>query len=522
MLAAPGHDLGLGRRLAGLQLDEGARRLAPFLVGPCDDGGGLDRRVLVERVLDLDRGDVLAAGDDDILGAVLELDVAVRMAHAEIAGVEPAAGEGGLRGLRVLEVALHHDIAAHHDLAERGAVARDGLHRFGIEHVEPFERRVAHALPRLQHGLLGGGQGVPVAVPVVDHGGAVALGEPVEMRHLEAGLLHAGEHGLGRRGGGGEEGHRLREVAALLGGRVEQGRHHDRRAAEMGDAMVGERVVHRLRAHLSQADMGAGDERDRPGEAPAVAVEHRQRPEIDRMAAHLPGEDVRGRQQIGAAVVIDHALGVAGRAGGVVQRDRIPLVGGHDPGEIRIAARDERLVFDAAKPLAGPVIDGVVIVDDERLRLAQRQRLPDRLRELPVRDQDLGLAMVERKRDDRRVEAGIERVEHGAAHRHAVMAFEHGRGVGQHGGDGVVLADAVAGERRGEPARAGVEVSIAAAQRAVNDRDMVRIDARGTLEEGQRRERLVVGRVAVEIGVVGGCGHAVSPPVRLSLCGPSP
>ena len=78
VLPAPRHELLAGRRLPGLQLDEGARRLAPFLVGLGHHGGGLHRRMLVERVLDLDRGNVLAAGDDDVLGAVLELDVAVR------------------------------------------------------------------------------------------------------------------------------------------------------------------------------------------------------------------------------------------------------------------------------------------------------------------------------------------------------------------------------------------------------------------------------------------------------------
>jgi hypothetical protein len=62
---------------AGLELDEGARRLAPLLVGPRDHRRLQHRRVLVERVLDLDRRDVLAARDDDVLGAVLELDVAV-------------------------------------------------------------------------------------------------------------------------------------------------------------------------------------------------------------------------------------------------------------------------------------------------------------------------------------------------------------------------------------------------------------------------------------------------------------
>ena len=40
-------------------------------------------------------------------------------------------------------------------------------------------------------------------------------------------------------------------------------------------------------------------------------------------------------------MVIDHALGVARGAGGVVERDRVPLVGGRRPGERRVAATPE-------------------------------------------------------------------------------------------------------------------------------------------------------------------------------------
>ena len=62
------------------------------------------------------------------------------------------------------------------------------------------------------------------------------------MGDLEAGLAHGGEHGLGRRRGRGEE----RTVCGrgrLLGiVGVEQRRHHDRRAAEMRDAVLGDRV----------------------------------------------------------------------------------------------------------------------------------------------------------------------------------------------------------------------------------------------------------------------------------------
>jgi hypothetical protein len=45
--------------------------------------------VLEEAVLDLDRRDVLAAGDDDVLLAVADDDVGV-LAIAAVAGMEPA------------------------------------------------------------------------------------------------------------------------------------------------------------------------------------------------------------------------------------------------------------------------------------------------------------------------------------------------------------------------------------------------------------------------------------------------
>ena len=68
-----------------------------FSSGLATTAAACDRGMLVEHVLDLDRRDVLAARDDDVLGAVLELDIAVRVQHAEIAGMEPAALEGLVR-----------------------------------------------------------------------------------------------------------------------------------------------------------------------------------------------------------------------------------------------------------------------------------------------------------------------------------------------------------------------------------------------------------------------------------------
>src|SRR4029453_18083314 len=87
MLAAP-LDQFVGARLCiGLQFDKGTGRLAPLVIRFRDYGGGCNGRVLLQSVFDLDRRDILSAGDDYVLGAVLELDVAVRMHHAEIASV---------------------------------------------------------------------------------------------------------------------------------------------------------------------------------------------------------------------------------------------------------------------------------------------------------------------------------------------------------------------------------------------------------------------------------------------------
>src|SRR5664279_2541440 len=79
----------LPRGLSRGQHHEGLRSLTPPFVGNGDDGDVGHRRMGGEGLFDLNRGDVLAAGDHDVLGPVHQPDVAVGIAHTEIAGVEP-------------------------------------------------------------------------------------------------------------------------------------------------------------------------------------------------------------------------------------------------------------------------------------------------------------------------------------------------------------------------------------------------------------------------------------------------
>ena len=79
--------------------------------------------------------------------------------------------------------------------------------------------------------------------------------------------------------------------------------------------------------------------------------------------------------------------------------------------------------------------------------------------------------MVEHEGDRGGIEAGIERVEHGAAHRHAVVAFEHRRRVGEHDRDRVAEDRAALGERGSELFRAGVELAVTATKGSMRDCD---------------------------------------------------
>ena len=73
-------------------------------IGRGDDGDLLHRRVLLQNALDLDGADVLAGAADDVLLAVDEMERTVSAAPHHVAGVEPAAGPGFRRRLRVLEI----------------------------------------------------------------------------------------------------------------------------------------------------------------------------------------------------------------------------------------------------------------------------------------------------------------------------------------------------------------------------------------------------------------------------------
>ena len=262
------------------------------------------------------------------------------------------------------------------------------------------------------------------------------------MRDIEALLRHGRKHRFRRRRGGRQELHRMAKPALFILGRIEDGGHHDRRAAEMRDIVVRQRVPDQVRAHPAQRHMGSRHHRNRPGETPAIAVEHRQRPEIDGMPGQVSRQHIARSHEIGAPVMIDHALGISRRARGIVQRNRLPFIGRPKPFKFRVAAGNELLVFDRAQPLALHRKFRIDIVNDDGfVALHQLNRILRKSGELLVNNQQFRFRMVQGKADGCRIKARVQGVENRPHHRHAVMAFQHRRRIGENCRNRIALLD---------------------------------------------------------------------------------
>ena len=208
-------------------------------------------------------------------------------------------------------------------------------------------------------------------------------------------------------------------------------------------------------------------------------------------------------------MVIDDALGVARGARGVVEADRVPLIGGKAPCALGVTLVEQLLVLQLAEALAARSVHGVVDVDHQRLDAGLGEGRLDHVREGRVGEQHLRLAVVQDEGDGRGIEPDVEGVEHRAAGRHAVMRFQERRDVGAHDGDRVALAVAAPLQRRAEPSAAGKILSPGTREGAVDIGRAIREHHGRAPDEGKRRQRHMVGGIALKMFVVDGHGDVL-------------
>lgn len=148
------------------------------------------------------------------------------------------------------------------------------------------------------------------------------------------------EDGGRRRRSGGEDFNAAGEGFASGDRGVGEHVEDDWRAAHVGDLVGGDGGVDRGGVEAAEANVRAADGSDPPWEAPAISVEHRKSPEINRLLWNRPIDQRIDSDDEQAAVAVDDALRSRRCPGGVVQYGWIPFTLRPPPLELRIAEID--------------------------------------------------------------------------------------------------------------------------------------------------------------------------------------
>ena len=349
-------------------------------------------------------------------------------------------------------------------------------------------------------------------------GRSVGLGETVEVGDVEAHLRHPFDDRARRRRASGRHLDDVPEPALDRVRRVQQQVEHDRRATHVGYPVLLDEREDQRGVDGPQAHVGAPRRGHSPGVRPAVAVEHRQRPQVARPCADAECEHLSHRVEVCTPVVAHDALGVAGRARRVAEADRLPLVVREAVVAIRRSLVEECFVVLLSDQVAA-LAQGIVDVDHDRRCVHPFERLCDHWRELAIGDQHLRLGVAEDEPDRVGVQPVVQRVEHRAAHRHPEVRLEQLGDIRRHQRDGVADADAASRQRSGEAPAARVELRVGVPAGSVHDGRLVGVDHGRSLQKADRRERHEVRGPLVESSLVGvaGSSHLRHCPVATAI-----
>ena len=214
------------------------------------------------------------------------------------------------------------------------------------------------------------------------------------MANTEAHVFHAGDHRSRRCRSSRHRIHCLADALFKLVSGIDQGVEHHRCSAEVCDSVRLNSIENSFVPNVPQTDAGAGNGSERPGETPAVAVKHRQRPEVDRVSTHIPAQRHGNRVQVGTPVVIHHPFGITGSSRGVIECNSLPLVFDLEAAVLGVSRRQYVIIGHVAEQFAiGKV--RVVNVNHHRPVRQQLESRLNRMAVLTIREQDLGLRVLQ-------------------------------------------------------------------------------------------------------------------------------
>ena len=167
------------------------------------------------------------------------------------------------------------------------------------------------------------------------------------------------------------------------------------------------------RFYLPQAHVRAGYRRHRPRVGPAVAVEHRQRPQVVGVVVHPDLDDVAQSTQVRTPVRVHYTLRLPRRAGRIVDRDGFLFIFQHTLDRIRRAPGKVILVRVS-------VLAGIVHAHDLDAFHVGKQML-----QLGVGKDHLRPRVLDDVGDLILAQAGVDRHQHVARSRHPEVRLQH-------------------------------------------------------------------------------------------------
>jgi hypothetical protein len=271
--------------------------------------------------------------------------------------------------------------------------------------------------------------------------------------------------------------------------RTDEGGEHRGRAAQVRDLLLLQEPPDAVAAHGAQAHVAAADRGHSPSRAPSVAVEHRERPEVNRVGPVLGVDHLAQAVQVGAPVRVHHALGLPGGPGRVVDRDRGELVL-YRPVERRVRSALEQVLVAGAigrvrnVRLGGGVGDGDDLTD--RFELVEHRG--DGRAQLRIHHQQLGPGVLADVAHLLTRQARVDGHEHRSRQRDCEVRDQ------QLGDVRAQVRHAIAGldprrlERPREADGFAGELAIGDAAITVDDRHLVGVHLGRAFQEAQRRQ----------------------------------
>mmetsp|Transcript_34796 Transcript_34796/g.81581 ORF Transcript_34796/g.81581 Transcript_34796/m.81581 type:complete len:336 (+) Transcript_34796:962-1969(+) len=262
----------------------------------------------------------------------------------------------------------------------------------------------------------------------------------------------------------------------------------------MGCPVVRNRIIDVLRVDLADAHAGAPHRSHRPGEAPPVAVEHRERPKVSGMVSHVPPNHVGQRIEVCPPVVRYNAFRVSCGARGVPQCDRVPFIGRGLVLKRGVPFSEKRVKRKIADRLLWGGVGSLRVdkIHHQDVPLDRLEGLLHRGGELRIDNDDTCLGVGDDEGNRGGVQARVEGIDHCTSHRDGPVTLKHLGGVAEHDRDGVSWFHAPPDEGACEPPAPLCRLPPCELLAPVHARDLSGICPLHPLEKGKGGELSVV------------------------------